>query len=56
MSVLLMLWMLLRFPAHFEKRGFFDLEEDLPRRPLRYGSDGMKGTHSFGYEAHAREP
>ena len=51
-----MLWMLSRFFAHFEKRAiFYDTEEDLPGRPLRYDLDGMKGTLSFGYNAKARD-
>ena len=51
-----MLWMLWRFFAHFEKRAFFyDTEENLPGRPLRYDMDGMKGTLSFDDEARARD-
>ena len=51
-----MLWMLLRFFAHFEKRAiFYDTEEDLPGIPLRYDLDGMKGTLSFDNEAKARD-
>lgn len=39
-----MLW---RFSAHIrETRFFYDTEEDLPGRPLRYDLDGMKGTLS----------
>ena len=42
-----MLWMLWRFFAHFEKRAiFYDTEEDLAGRPLRYDLDGMMGTLS----------
>ena len=51
-----MLWMLWRFSAHFEKtRFFYDTEEDLPGRPLRYDLDGMMGTLSYRYEAKARD-